>query len=287
MFTVSRALPVNPPGAAPRLTRADVWHGLELKANNALPFVPSISYCVVTERTSDTQFVREIEFRGERSHERVTLTPQKRVTFERLDGSVSGQILNEIEEADGDLQLRFTYSLEIEGIPSGSAQEREYADGMEADYLKAVEATLGAARRIASEQIAGEEAAEPAMDTSWVRGYYDDVDHMRMEEFLAWHTPDVTVRFGNFPPAHGADEVRGAIGHFWETIGGLKHNIVNVWGNTDGTAVVEANIDYTRLDGKVVVTPCVTLLHRAGDAEPARVDQVRIFIDLAPVFAPS
>jgi hypothetical protein len=150
MFTVSRILPVNPPAVTPRLTRADVWHGLELKANNALPFVPSISYCVVTERTSDTQFVREIEFRGERSHERVTLEPQERVTFERLDGSVSGRILNEIEEADGDLALRFTYALEIVGIPAGSEQEREYAAGMEADYLKAVEATLAAVRRIAA-----------------------------------------------------------------------------------------------------------------------------------------
>ena len=151
MFTVSRALPVNPAGVeGPRLTRADVWHGLELKANNALPFVPSISYCVVTERISDTQFVREIEFRGERSHERVTLEPQERVTFERLDGSVSGRILNEIEETDGELQLRFTYSLEIDGVPAGSPQEREYAAGMEADYLKAVEATLGAVRRLAA-----------------------------------------------------------------------------------------------------------------------------------------
>ena len=97
MFTVSRALPVNPPDAdasGPRLTRADVWRGLELKANNALPFVPSITHCVVTERTSDHDFVREIEFRGERSHEHVTLEPEERVTFERLTGKVSGTILN-------------------------------------------------------------------------------------------------------------------------------------------------------------------------------------------------
>jgi len=36
-----------------------------------------------------------------------------------------------------------------------------------------------------------------------------------------------------------------------------------------------------------VTTPCVTLLHRAGDAEPVRIDHVRIFIDVTPVFAPS
>ena len=151
MFTVSRALPVNPPDEKPALTRADVWQGLELKANNALPFVPSISYCEVTERRSDTEFVREIEFRGERSHERVTLEPQERVTFERLDGSVLGHIVNEIEQGDGgELQLRFTYSLEIDGVPAGSEQEREYAAGMESDYLKAVGATLAAVRRVAA-----------------------------------------------------------------------------------------------------------------------------------------
>ncbi len=151
MFTVSRALPVNPPDEKPTLSRAEVWHGLELKANNALPFVPSISYCEVTERLSDTEFVREIEFRGERSHERVTLEPQQRVTFERLDGSVLGRILNEIEQRDdGELELRFTYSLEIEGVPAGSEQEREYAAGMESDYLKALGATLAAVRRVAA-----------------------------------------------------------------------------------------------------------------------------------------
>ena len=152
MFTVSRALPVNPPGGTPQrpLTRADVWRGLEMKANNALPFVPSISYCVVTERASETEFVREIEFRGERSHERVQLEPQTRVTFTRLDGSVSGHIVNEIETGDdGELQLRFTYTLELAGIPAGSKEEADYAAGMESDYLKALDATLTAVRRVA------------------------------------------------------------------------------------------------------------------------------------------
>lgn len=116
----------------------------------------------------------------------------------------------------------------------------------------------------------------------WVHRYYDDVDHMRLQEFLAWHTPDVTVQFGNNPQAQGQQQVGGAIGHFWELIGGLRHNIVNVWDTGDGTSVVEANIDYTRLDGRVVVTPCVTLLHRVADG----IDSVRIFVDLAPVFAP-
>ena len=121
----------------------------------------------------------------------------------------------------------------------------------------------------------------------WVRRYYDDVDNMRLEEFLAWHTPDVMVQFGNNPQARGQEQVAGAIGHFWEIIGGLRHNIVNVWETDDGTAVVEALIDYTRLDGGVVTTPCVTLLHRVDPGADGGIDSVRIFIDLAPVFAPA
>lgn len=119
--------------------------------------------------------------------------------------------------------------------------------------------------------------------TEWVRHYYDDVDNMRLEEYLNWHTPDVTVQFANNPTAHGREQVGGAIGHFWQLIGGLKHTFVNVWETEDGTSIVEALIDYTRLDGEVVTTPCVTLLHRVE----AGVDSVRIFLDLAPVFAPA
>ena len=53
MIFVSHALPVNV-ADQPQLDRAAVWDGLVLKANNALPFVPSMTYCEVTERYSDT-----------------------------------------------------------------------------------------------------------------------------------------------------------------------------------------------------------------------------------------
>lgn len=118
--------------------------------------------------------------------------------------------------------------------------------------------------------------------SDWVQRYYDDVDHMRMDEFLAWHTPDVRVRFANHPEAAGHEQVRGAIGHFWEAIGGLKHDITHVWEQSDGTAVVEANIDYTRKDEHVVTIPCTTILHRAGE----KIDSVRIYMDGTPIFAP-
>ena len=52
------------------------------------------------------------------------------------------------------------------------------------------------------------------------------------------------------------------------------------WEAGDAT-IVEASVTYTRKDQGVVTVPVVTI-YRAGDE---RVDDYRIFIELAPVFA--
>ena len=150
MIFVTHSLPVNPPGG-PRLRRGDVWDGLVLKANNALPFVPSMTYCEVTERHGDAVFDRDIDFRGARFTERIALEEPHRVVFTRIAGPVLGTIANEIEGTDDDLQLRFSFALVVAGVEGGSDAEQEYADSMTADYLKAVAATLNAMRRLAEE----------------------------------------------------------------------------------------------------------------------------------------
>jgi len=148
MIYVSHATKVNAAGK-PSLDRAAVWDGLVLKANNALPFVPTMTYCEVTARHSDTVFDRDIDFRGQRFTERITLEAPHRVVFTRIAGPVLGTIANEIQGTGTDLQLRFSYALVIAGLEGGSDQEKEYADGMTDDYLKAVETTVAAMRRVA------------------------------------------------------------------------------------------------------------------------------------------
>jgi hypothetical protein len=149
MFTMSRSVPVNDKADPniPVLNRDQVWKGLELKAENALPFVPKMTKCDTIER-GDNYLVRDIVFRGEPASERVTFYPKRMVQFDRLSGSTLGTIKNEIEEdASGELSLRFTFSLEKEGIPPGSSEEQAYATQMEGDYLGAVQATLSAIRK--------------------------------------------------------------------------------------------------------------------------------------------
>ena len=148
MIKLSKAIAVNEPGQ-PTLTRSDVFAGLRMKAENALPFVPAITECDVIERTSPDDFVRDIVLRGEKLREHVTLTPETCVRFERVAGPVLGTILNEVEEdAGGTLSLRFSFNLVPDGIVAESDAERAYAQTMAGDYLKAVDATLAAIRKV-------------------------------------------------------------------------------------------------------------------------------------------
>ena len=153
MIFVTHQLPVNADGE-PHLDRAAVWDGLVLKANNALPFVPAMTYCEVTQRHSDTVFDRDIDFRGQRFTERITLEPPHRVTFTRIAGPVLGTIANEIIDGNEGLALRFSFALVVTGVAGGSAEEQAYADSMTGDYLKAVAATLNAMRRLAEAAVA-------------------------------------------------------------------------------------------------------------------------------------
>jgi hypothetical protein len=153
MIFVSHALPVNVPDE-PRLGRQQVWEGLVLKANNALPFVPAMTYCEVTQRHSDTVFDRDIDFRGQRFTERITLEAPHRVTFTRIAGPVLGTIANEIIDGNDGLALRFSFALVVAGVAGGSAEEQAYADSMTGDYLQAVAATLNAMRRLAEAAVA-------------------------------------------------------------------------------------------------------------------------------------
>ena len=131
----------------PKLSRSDIWRGLVMKAENALPFVPGMAKCNVVERT-ESGLVRDIIFRGEDARERITFYPEKKVVFVRESGNVDGFIVNEVLGDEDDLRLRFSFALQMVDAPSGSAKEKEFREVMERDYLKAVDATLSAIRQM-------------------------------------------------------------------------------------------------------------------------------------------
>jgi Domain of unknown function (DUF1857) len=134
----------------PKLSRSDIWKGLVMKAENALPFVPGMAKCDIVKRLPNG-LLRDIMFRGEDARERVTLYPEKKVVFVRESGNVDGFIVNEVLGNEDDLRLRFSFALQLVDAASDSPEEREFRQIMERDYLKAVDATLGAIRKMVAD----------------------------------------------------------------------------------------------------------------------------------------
>ncbi|WP_422061473.1 SRPBCC family protein [Sphingopyxis sp.] len=145
MYTLSHAIPVNPAGAEPTLTQAQVWRGLEIKAENAMPFVDGMTQCDVDSREANV-ITRTITFRGTQHRERITLFAPVKVQFERLDGT--GWIDNVISESADGLLLAFTFGITFPGIAEGSPDEQAQGDTMRGAYTGAVAATLNRVRQM-------------------------------------------------------------------------------------------------------------------------------------------
>jgi hypothetical protein len=152
MIYVSKEVAANKAvqSGLPKLSRSDIWQGLVMKAENALPFVPGMAKCSIVERKPNG-LIRDIIFRGEDARERITLYPEHKVVFVRESGNVDGFIVNEVLGGDDDLRLRFSFALQLVDAPSDSPEEREFRQIMERDYLKAVDATLGAIRQMVAD----------------------------------------------------------------------------------------------------------------------------------------
>ena len=145
MFTLNHTMAINT--EEPHLNRAQIWQGLVLKAENPVPFLEAMSACTVIDR-GDDWLLRNFTLRGEDMQERVTFEPQERVTFVRTKSSAMGTILNEIIEMDdGEMGLRFTFTLDVDGLADGSPEESEFAERMSQSYFQGVGTTLAEIRR--------------------------------------------------------------------------------------------------------------------------------------------
>src|SRR4051794_29966101 len=109
---------------------------------------------------------------------------------------------------------------------------------------------------------------------------FADIDSMEPERFAQHLSHDVVMTFGNGGPVVGRDVVRDAWAGFCADLRGVSHELVEQWSQGPAT-IVEARVTYTRADGSRVTVPVVTIYRAAGEL----IDDYRIFIDLAPLFA--
>jgi ketosteroid isomerase-like protein len=110
---------------------------------------------------------------------------------------------------------------------------------------------------------------------------FRDIDRMDADAWAAYLAPDAVMRFGNADPVHGREACRDALAGFYDTIKGLRHDLVEQWEHGAAT-IVEAAVTYTRQDDAEVTVPVVTIYRtNANDL----ISDYRVYIDLAPVFA--
>ena len=125
---------------------------------------------------------------------------------------------------------------------------------------------------------------------AWARRlYHESVDRKDAAGFAAAFTPDAWLRFGNNDRLVGREAIREAIAGFFTAMAALEHTPRNAWLQGD-TLILEAEVTYTRHDGRLVTVPAVTIYRLAslgvpGESDPLA-DQCRIYVDLAPLFAP-
>jgi hypothetical protein len=154
MIYSTATVPVNPEGET-KLTRAQAWAGLELKARDARLFLPPglCTRCDIVEESA-SHFVRDATIGGVDLREIVALEPQGKVTFFQAAGPREGAIVNELfEDEDGALQLRFYGYLGLRGkTPNGPEEQAEQAqfDG-DTGYRAALLSTLKRTRELLAE----------------------------------------------------------------------------------------------------------------------------------------
>lgn len=116
----------------------------------------------------------------------------------------------------------------------------------------------------------------------WAEAVFAAVDRQDADAFSGFFAPDGVFVFGNGAEVRGRDAIRTAVAGFFDAIAGLRHEIVDVW--MCGSAVItRIAVTYTRLDGSCVTLPGANIwtLRDGG------IGDYRIYIDLAPLFAPS
>jgi ketosteroid isomerase-like protein len=109
---------------------------------------------------------------------------------------------------------------------------------------------------------------------AWVSEHYRLVDAAALDQYIDDFADDVELRFANFPPVHGREAARGALGA-GHAAHDMAHTIVAYF--EDGpTSIIEFEVHYTYRDGRTLDVPSCAFIHRDDDG---RFDRVRIYLD--------
>lgn len=115
----------------------------------------------------------------------------------------------------------------------------------------------------------------------WISRLFDSIDNCKLGDFLSFLSDDVVFRFGNADPARGKESVAAVVGGFFDSIKGLRHDVIGTVAQ-DGAIACHGVVTYTRHDETTLTVPFANVFKFADDL----VREYYIFIDVSELYNP-
>ncbi len=112
------------------------------------------------------------------------------------------------------------------------------------------------------------------------RGLFAAIDAKKTHEFVSFLTEDAMFRYGSSAPAVGRAAITAMVDAFFASIRFSEHRILQTW-EEPGSAVVQGEVAYVRLDGRSVVLPFCNVFGLRGE----KIFRYEIYIDPTPLMA--
>lgn len=116
----------------------------------------------------------------------------------------------------------------------------------------------------------------------WYLDYLGAMGRKDLDAYGAFLADGCALRMNNQPPVIGKEAVLGGLAAYWQSFGGVEHDLDNIYGD-DRRFALEALNHYRRLDGGAVTLRAVAFTDRDG---AGLVLSVRLYTDTGPLFAP-
>lgn len=114
---------------------------------------------------------------------------------------------------------------------------------------------------------------------AWYQGYLAAMDSADLPRIVAYFAPDCAFQINNHLPMHGHEAISAAIERYWGAIGGMEHDLLNIYGD-DAHFCVEMLCHYTRKDGSIVTLPAAVFIDRNPEGH---IVWARSYVDATPV----
>jgi ketosteroid isomerase-like protein len=118
------------------------------------------------------------------------------------------------------------------------------------------------------------------MSMTLIERMFDAVHRKDLPTYLTFFTEDAEYKVGNFAPVYGHKGIQEFSAPLIPMFDKVLHNVHSTWA-VGNTYICELEVAYHRLDGKVVMVPCLDVIQ----VENGKVKSLRAYLDASPAFA--